>query len=181
MQYPIHLSYDVGGCQYPQDCGEVPLPTDQEERRARCNLIRSVERGGNNPNDFECCPQKKIVGTGCMNPSCNCKDCQGDCVCEVGGEQIEGFAVGIGMCPYCKSSACGGRCSCARNKCRNANCRCATPCMCGDGCSCGGRKMMVEGFDVIGYFRGRDLSFWLATFLVAYLVYHFLKCKSKKK
>jgi hypothetical protein len=176
MQYPIHLSYDVGGCQYPEDCGELSLPSDQEDRRARCSQLRAVQRGGNNPNEWECCPQKKIVGTGCMNSSCNCKDCQGDCVCEAGGEQVEGFAVGIGLCPYCKSSDCEGRCSCDRNKCRNANCRCATPCMCGNGCSCGSGRKLVEGFDVLG----RGLKFWISTFAIAYLIYYFLKCKSKK-
>lgn len=169
MQFPFHLSFDNGGCQYPEDCGEPPLPSDAEDRRARCVQLRAVQRGGNNPHQFECCPEKKIVGTGCMNPSCNCKDCQGDCVCATGGEQVEGFSVGV--------SSCGKKFAHAGKPCGNSNCHCATPCMCGDDCVC--NKM--EHFEVVSFFQGRDWTFWLASAAIAYIVYHFLMCKSKRK
>jgi len=90
---PVELSY--GGYPYCSDGGvncssdrvATPASADQMERAANA-LRSSVERGGNNSLVFQTCPQKKIVGTGCMNPMCECPNCQGDCVC---GRSLEAF------------------------------------------------------------------------------------------
>lgn len=89
--YPIDISLDSGG-----GCSNCPLKeaSDNEKHRVACNMKRAVERGGNNPYDFQACPKNDTVyGTGCMNPGCMCKNCQGDCVCSHlgGGEVREGF------------------------------------------------------------------------------------------
>ena len=90
--YPIDLSLDSGGgC---STC-KPQLPSADEMKRVACNMKRTVERGGNNPYEFEACPKNDTVyGTGCMNSGCMCKDCQGDCVCSRAGgpPSREGFS-----------------------------------------------------------------------------------------
>ena len=90
--YPLGEQQDMGGC--PADHPAEAASPDDLARVA--HYKRNMEqRAGNNPYQFEACPERLRyeVGTGCMNPGCMCHNCQGDCKCTKQGRLVEGFTV----------------------------------------------------------------------------------------
>lgn len=59
--------------------------------------------------------------------------------------------------------------------CMNPSCLCGS---CDGACVCG-RANRVERFGFNDFFADKDWTFWGITFLVAYLMYHFLKTRAK--
>lgn len=117
--YPIAHNLDNGGCAD----GACARPISAAEKaKAQCAQKMVNERSGNNPYEFHLNKPALNYGTGCMNPSCQCPTCQGDCVC-------------------------------ARR---------------------------VEHFGFNDFFADKDWTFWIITFVVAYLMYYFLKTRAKK-
>lgn len=93
--YPMGLQHDSGGCPAP---GAAASPASPEElARVAQRQANTSMRGGNNPYQFEKCPSqlRYEIGTGCMNPACQCQNCQGDCKCTKGGAIVEGFLGGM--------------------------------------------------------------------------------------
>jgi len=90
--YPLGEQYDDGGC--PAG-GRIDRPSASQRARVAHYKHNMEQRGGNNPYEFEACPQRLRyeVGTGCMNPGCMCHNCQGDCKCTKQGGLVEGFSV----------------------------------------------------------------------------------------
>lgn len=84
-QYPIHELNDMGGC-HGDEGSALPDVDPQAAARTAHAMQNMTQRGGNNPYQFENCPErlKYEVGTGCMNPACHCPNCQGDCHCAAG-------------------------------------------------------------------------------------------------
>lgn len=86
--YPLGTHHDAGGCPVDQPA-ELARP---DELARVAHYKRNMEqRGGNNPYQFEGCPERLRyeVGTGCMNPACMCRNCHGDCKCNK--NVVEGF------------------------------------------------------------------------------------------
>ena len=84
-QYPLEAQADMGGC-YGDEGLALP-PVDEEAAQRRSHYLANMsQRAGNNPHQFENCPErlKYEVGTGCMNPACMCQNCQGNCMCTKG-------------------------------------------------------------------------------------------------
>lgn len=93
--YPLGSHQDMGGC---PDGGIADGPTPDELARVAYAKRNMEQRGGNNPYQFEACPERLRyeVGTGCMNPGCMCHNCQGDCKCTKQGGLMEGFGMLMG-------------------------------------------------------------------------------------
>ena len=94
--YPLGEQQDMGGC--PADHPAEAASPDDLARVA--HYKRNMEqRAGNNPYQFESCPDRLRyeVGTGCMNPGCMCHNCHGDCKCTKQGALVEGFNGIFGM------------------------------------------------------------------------------------
>lgn len=95
--YPMGEQYDMGGCHAGAGDGGDMMhgPSHEEEARVAHYKHNMEQRGGNNPYQFEACPERLRyeVGTGCMNPGCMCHNCQGDCKCTRQGRLTEGFSV----------------------------------------------------------------------------------------
>lgn len=89
---PLGEHHDMGGC---PATGAPEGPTAHEVARVAHYKRNMEQRGGNNPYEFEKCPERLRyeVGTGCMNPGCMCHNCQGDCKCNKQGGLVEGFQV----------------------------------------------------------------------------------------
>jgi hypothetical protein len=92
--YPMGAHHDMGGC---PATAAPPLADAEDVARAAHAHATAEQRGGNNPYQFESCPERLRyeIGTGCMNPACHCKNCQGDCKCGAGGSIVEGFGGNI--------------------------------------------------------------------------------------
>lgn len=90
---PIAASNDLGGC--PSGVADAPTADAQDHARVAHYKRNMEQRGGNNPYQFEQCPERLRyeVGTGCMNPGCMCKNCHGDCKCTKQGGLVEGFSL----------------------------------------------------------------------------------------
>lgn len=62
----------------PANCDEIARVAER--------TIHMEQRAGNNPFVFEEVPKYAqpgfVVGTGCMNAECHCKNCHGDCMCQ---------------------------------------------------------------------------------------------------
>ena len=91
--FPISEHHDAGGC--PADGGELGTPAEGDVARVAHYKRNMEQRGGNNPYQFEECPDRLRyeVGTGCMNPGCMCHNCQGDCKCTKQGKLVKGFTI----------------------------------------------------------------------------------------
>jgi len=84
---PLGGEHDMGGC---PSSSVIDGPTPEEQARVAYSKRNMEQRAGNNPFMFEQCPDRLryAIGTGCMNPSCNCFNCQGNCKC--GAESFVG-------------------------------------------------------------------------------------------
>ncbi len=84
--YEDSSDYNTGGCNFEPHTGPA---TCDDIARANERKTNMEQRAGNNPFVFEEIPkfahQGFVVGTGCMNPECHCKNCQGDCLCQQDG------------------------------------------------------------------------------------------------
>lgn len=82
--------YEDGSAYNSEGCilePSVSAATCDDILRAKERKAHMEQRAGNNPFDFQEIPKYAqkgfIVGTGCMNSACHCKNCHGDCLCEV--------------------------------------------------------------------------------------------------
>ena len=98
--YPLSEDYNLGGCAGGA-CGEVGpdmLPIDlSAQARADERQNTMVQRGCNNPIEFQNIPAytQYVVGTGCYNNECKCKDCHSDCLCDNKGNRVANSGRGL--------------------------------------------------------------------------------------
>lgn len=80
--YEDHTVYNENGCMYEPRVGDASCD-DHARADERQRLME--QRAGNNPYVYEEIPMYAktgyTTGTGCMNPDCECLNCQGMCMC----------------------------------------------------------------------------------------------------
>ena len=90
--YPDSSAYNTGGCMMEPHMGAASC---DDVARANERKKHMEQRAGNNPFVYEDIPkyaqQGFIVGTGCMNPGCHCKNCQGDCYCGANMQGLQSY------------------------------------------------------------------------------------------
>ena len=81
--YPMAEEYDLGGCFDGNKGGCLEMPSAQERARVAERKLIMEQRGMNNPLKYVEAPlyTHYATGTGCMNRTCQCKDCSGLCSC----------------------------------------------------------------------------------------------------